>query len=1326
MLCSARIAAQPSTYHHIGVVDGLSHYSALSIYVDERDLIWVGTSDGLNLWSGYDFTVFKTDPNNPESLFCDNIQRVTGNGNGKIWIQTINGVAEFDIGSNSFTTICTGNDYRICSSGDELYIGQGHSIFRVHDCTVELVYSLCDTSVSISALYADAQRHILLVGTSHHGLYKLEQRPDDAVEESRLIDSVNVSEIYSDSSGRYWVGTNNDGVYMSDNGLHSFRNFRHDSHNPNSIGSNFVRTFCEDAHHTIYIGTFDGFNTYNPDDGMLHCYSSLGSYADIGYRTAIESTSVWSIACDRQNNIWIGTYFEGLYYFNPEYNIYRKISASDNERNGLSSPIVSGITEDRNGNLYIATEAGGFCRYDRRADRFEWIRHLNALTLDNSYDNIKSLYYDRTADILWLGTHMGGLFRYDPRTGRLRQFSPPHTHHSTSRIVRQILPWKDRLLLATHAGLWCFDPATETFDRMPGIDQTGIISELVLSRDGRSLWLAGNKPLLYRYDFDQRRMVSYRFSSEETLAGNLSATHLCEDSSGNIWVGTENDGIYIFNTVSTSFEHIDNLTNNKICSIAELADGRFIITTSNGLNLFDYKRHSIIKQQANRELPLSMLNQDALFVASDSTIYAGGIDGMISFRIDQLPSATPPTHIFPMRLTIDGRNQPLHMLPDGHNTGDALIVAPRHSVITVKYAIPNLSFTSADLQYCLSGHGADEWFDMPNDNTVTLINLQPDRYTLQVRIIDKNGELLSMHSFAMRIRPPWYGRWWAYALFALTAIVLMAIVFRIHTYHIELRASLEYERKKRLDQEELGNSKLRFFTNVAHEFRTPLTVIIGHIESLLQSHIFESRISRKLKLIHKSASNLQQLADELLDFRKHEQGYMKIHAEKHDIIKFLRELSIVYREYAATQNITLQFRPETEQLFVWYDAVQLQKVFNNLLSNAIKYIECEHGRITLTASREDQWAVIRVEDNGKGIPASEIEDIFQRFYRTDTVHVGSGIGLSLTKGIVERHGGRIEVESVEHQGSVFTVRLPLGCSHLTGEQIVSMPAAAQIETQIPDTVDDTEDDTLENGGGGKFKMLIAEDNEELQALFGEIFGDMYQVVIANDGAQALDIMKHFTPDIIVSDIVMPNMNGFEFCKAVKSNFETSHIPFIALTAYASTANNIRGFQLGADDYIAKPFNTNILISRCNNLINSRLAMREKFSGQQHVEPQNLVYTSLDKQFIEQAMKVIEAHIDNPQFNITLFAKEMSIARTKLFAKMKAISGQTPSEFIRTIKLQRAAELLVNNPEYNVSDICELLGFSTPRYFSTCFKQKYGISPLQYRQRRGRLDDNSDV
>lgn len=254
-------------------------------------------------------------------------------------------------------------------------------------------------------------------------------------------------------------------------------------------------------------------------------------------------------------------------------------------------------------------------------------------------------------------------------------------------------------------------------------------------------------------------------------------------------------------------------------------------------------------------------------------------------------------------------------------------------------------------------------------------------------------------------------------------------------------------------------------------------------------------------------------------------------------------------------------------------------------------------------------------------------------------------------------------------------------------------------------------------------MLVAEDNEELRALFVEIFGDSYQVVLAGDGAEALEIMKRFTPDIIVSDIVMPNMNGFEFCKAVKGNFETSHIPFIALTAYASTANNIRGFQLGADDYIAKPFNTSILLSRCNNLINNRIAMREKFGGQQHIEPQNLVYSSMDRQFIERAMEVIDANIDNPQFSITFFAKEMAMARTKLFVKLKAISGQTPSEFIKTIKLQRAADMLVNNPEYNVSDICELLGFNTLRYFSTCFKQKYGISPLQYRHRRGRLGDS---
>ena len=1326
LLRFAETAAQPYTYHHVGVNDGLSHYSVLSIYVDERDLVWVGTSDGLNLWSGYDFTVFKTDPEDSGSLFCDNILRVTGDRNGRIWILTLNGIAQFDISDNRFTTLCTGDDYCIASSGGRLLAGRGNTVFMLREGEMAPVCSLSDASAEITALYADFEHDVILAGTSRHGLWRLKRLGDGTFRESLVLDDVHVTEIYRDSRSRYWIGTNNDGVYVSSDDLSSFRNFRHDSHDANSIGSNFVRTFCEDADQMIYIGTFDGFNTCDPVDGTLHRYTSLGSYTDLGYRTAIESTSVWTIACDSRNNIWIGTYFEGIYCFNPGHNIYSKVTASDNEHNGLSSPIVSGIAEDRSGNLYIATEAGGFCRYDRRTGRFEWVRHLNSQAQDYSYDNIKSLYYDPSADLLWLGTHRGGLFRYDPRTGRLRQYSPPHTRHSTSRIVRQILPWRDRLLLATHAGLWCFDPVSETFDRLSGIEMTGIISELALSADGRSLYLAGDRQLLYRYDFQSRSISSCRFGSEETLAGNLAASHLLEDSSGRIWVGTENDGIYLFRPDSSSFEHICNLTNNKVCSICELADGRFVVTTSNGLNLLDAYGRSTLKLEAHRELPLRMFNQDALFIASDSTIYAGGIDGMISFRIDHLSPAAPLMSIFPMRLTVDGRNCPLDMLDGG------VTEIPHNSAVTVKYAVPNLSLISADLQYRLRGHGDDEWIEMPNDNTVTLINLQPALYTLQVRAVDKNGQFFSMHSASLRIMPPWYGRWWAYALLALVALVLLAVVFRIHSTHIELRASLEYERKKSLDQEELGKSKLRFFTNVAHEFRTPLTIIIGHIESLLQSQIFEPRLYRKLMLIYKSATNMQQLTDELLDFRKHEQGYMKIQASEHDLIHFLQELSIVYREYAATQNIVLQFRPQTERLMVWYDTVQLQKVVSNLLSNALKYTECEHGRITLTASREDEWAVIRVEDNGKGIPAAEIESIFQRFYRTDTVHVGSGIGLSLTKGIVERHGGRIEVQSVENQGSVFTVRLPLGSDHLAADQIASKPAAVQTEVAIPDIPDmpDVAEEIVDQsiqqsvrGGERRFKMLVAEDNEELRALFVEIFGDSYQVVLAGDGAEALEIMKRFTPDIIVSDIVMPNMNGFEFCKAVKGNFETSHIPFIALTAYASTANNIRGFQLGADDYIAKPFNTSILLSRCNNLINNRIAMREKFGGQQHIEPQNLVYSSMDRQFIERAMEVIDANIDNPQFSITFFAKEMAMARTKLFVKLKAISGQTPSEFIKTIKLQRAADMLVNNPEYNVSDICELLGFNTLRYFSTCFKQKYGISPLQYRHRRGRLGDS---
>lgn len=939
--------------------------------------------------------------------------------------------------------------------------------------------------------------------------------------------------------------------------------------------------------------------------------------------------------------------------------------------------------------------------------------------------------------------------------------------------MRQILPWRDRLLLATHGGVWTFAPETERFERLPGADHRGIISELCLSKQGDRLWIAGKEPLLYRYDFAQQRMLSYRFGSQKSLSGNLSASHLYEDSAGRIWVGTENDGIYLFHPAETRFEHLNNFSGNRICSIAELSDGRFVVTASNGINIFDYDTRSTLKQQTRREVPLQMINQDALFIASDSTLFVGGIDGMVSFRMEEITTTDPSARIFPMSVRVDGREQASTLLAGaegGKRRQRLRLSSARMSTFSVKYAVPNLAFTSMNLEYRLHWRNGDAWTPMPDGNTVTLVNLQPGWYELQVRAIDKNGKVAATHSFALRILPPWYDRWWAWMLYVLLFGVLLFFGIRSRLNHMRLLTSLEYERRHSHEQEELGKSKLRFFTNVAHEFRTPLTVIIGHIESMIQSRISDPRIYKKLMLIYKSSISLQNLTGELLDFRKHEQGFMKICAAENDLVRLLKENYTIFREYALTRGIEMQFRPQFDRILVWYDERQMQKVINNLLSNALKYTERERGRIVVSVSADAEQAVLRVEDNGQGIPAGEIEFIFQRFYRTDKVHVGSGIGLALTKGIIELHGGTIEVESVEGEGSAFIVRLPLGRAHLSEEQIAkggSTLLERPLQSDAPQFGAETElsdgeaataglggaaetetDGAAETGLGGaaetglggaaetleaenadgrkRYRMLVVEDDEQLRDLLGEIFRDHYEVEIAADGLDALERMKHAVPDIIVSDIVMPHMNGFELCKAVKTCFDTSHIPFVALTAHASAANNILGFQVGADDYITKPFNANILISRCNNLINSRIVLKEKFSRQQHVEPQNLVYTKLDREFLDRAMAVIEANIRNPEFSINQFAKEMCMARTKLFVKFKAISGQTPSEFIMTIKLRRAADMLLNNAELNVTDICDRLGFSTLRYFSKCFKDTYRISPMQYRRRQGRIKEEEEA
>ena len=639
--------------------------------------------------------------------------------------------------------------------------------------------------------------------------------------------------------------------------------------------------------------------------------------------------------------------------------------------------------------------------------------------------------------------------------------------------------------------------------------------------------------------------------------------------------------------------------------------------------------------------------------------------------------------------------------------------------MNLEFAVSNyIAANQHEFVYRLEGF-SNGWTKIYKQRTITYTNLSPGDYTLIVKPAGINNVYQPEYRLNITVLPPFYKTIWAYLIYVVITISLLYYIVRTYHGRIKLQESLKYEKQHIRDVEELNQSKLRFFTNISHEFRTPLTVIVGQIEMLLQVQSFPPAIYNKLLNVYKNGLQLRGLISELLDFRKQEQGHMKIKVSRHNLVDFLYENYLLYIEYASTRHIKFYFNKDQDQLEVWYDSRQMQKVINNLLSNAFKYTP-EKGSISINISKRGEEAIIEVQDSGKGIKPEEAGKIFERFYQTsnDPENTqGTGIGLALSKGIVELHKGRIEVSSNQTSGTTFTIALKLGNAHFTAEQIeteepkeeeaaVIVESKFMVEQQV---LDDTVKERIKGA-----KVLIVEDNDSLREMLAGLFEPYYEIITAADGEEGLKEARDRMPDLIISDVVMPKMTGIELCKQIKQDFETCHIPVVLLTARTAIEHTIEGLRIGADDYITKPFNVNLLISRCNNLVNSRIVLQEKFSKQPQTRVQMLATNPMDKDLLDRTVAIIEKNMDNAEFSLNDVIRELCISRTNFFSKMKAITGQTPNDFILTIRLKKAAYLLKNELFLSIAEVADRTGFSSPRYFSRCFKEVYGISPLFYR------------
>ncbi len=1187
-------------------------------------------------------------------FLSNTVLRITGNRNGKVYLLCTDGVAEFDLATQRFKTLLQGNVDAIYFN-EKLYIGKREEVFVYNESTgnFDLFYHLAGKNITLSCLHLDKNKNLWL-GTTSNGIYCLSEDKNL----SRPVTKGNITSIYEDSSNELWIGSWEEGLYrVKTDG--SIENLRHNPMNTNSLCSNFVRSCCEDNSGDLWIGTFNGLNRYDRETGQFHLYTANGNSPD-----GLTHSSIWCIVKDGQGTIWLGTYFGGVNYFNPEYEIYTRYKVGDTEKAGLSSPIVGRMTEDKDGNLWICTEGGGVNVYDRINNTYRWYRHEEGKN-SISHNNVKAIYYDRANEIMWIGTHLGGLNKLDLRTNRFTVYRMKAGDPTSlpSDIVRDIIPYKDKLVVATQKGVCLFSPATGSCEQLfqetkegRGID---MVASLCIDNDG-TLWVAATGEGVYSYRFDTGKLTNYPHNpANPNSLSNNNINNIMQDSNGNLWFSTSGSGLDRYRKESDDFENFDmqkdGLSSDCIYEVFEssIQKGHLLLITNQGFSEFDYPNQKFYNYGTENGFPLTAVNENALFVTHDGEVFLGGIQGMISFW-----------------------EKKLHFSPKSYN-----ILLSRLLV---------------------------------ND-------LNPGKYTL---VIKSQRDGIKEAKLLIIVLPSWYETWWAYLIYTIVTISLLWYLIQNYNSRIKLRESLKYEKKHIEDLEALNQSKLRFFTNISHEFRTPLTLIVGQVETLLQVQTFTPNIYNKVLGIYKNSLQLRELITELLDFRKQEQGHMKIKVSRHNLVNFLYENYLLFLEYASSKQINFKFNKQKDDIEVWYDQKQMQKVINNLLSNALKHTKAE-DTISINVSQEEDYAIIEIKDTGSGIAAAEIDKIFDRFYQTEHLNslntgAGTGIGLALTKGIIELHQGTIRVESEPGKGSSFIITLKLDKKHFTEEEIAQESTEStirQTETIVPsvEIIPDSEWKEEENKRIEGAKMLIVEDNESIKQMLAGIFETFYQVSTASDGEEALEMIQKEMPSIILSDVVMPRMSGTELCKRIKTDFNTCHIPVVLLTARTAIEHNIEGLKIGADDYITKPFNTNLLISRCNNLVNSRRLLQEKFSKQPQTFAQMLATNPMDKEMLDRAMDIIERHLDDTDFNVNIFAREMGMARTNLFTKLKAVTGQTPNDFILNIRLKKGAVMLRNNPELNITEISDRIGFSSSRYFSKCFKEIYHVSPLAYRK-----------
>jgi len=1324
--------SQNIAFEHLGLQKGLSQVSVTSLLQDDLGRIWIGTRDGLNVYDGTRTNTFRPKRGDANSILGHNIRRLKKEGD-YIWAATNRGVSRLNIKTLQFEQFPFNGVLSIQPLKGHLLVGTSRGLFELNPQTkgFTLKSNVFDYNSSVHSMKVDNAGVLWLC--SDEGLYKYEVDEDMS---TRVLEG-RIRTVYTDSRKRIWVGTADDGVILLNRQNTVTRRFRHGSAD-STLTNNIIRDIIEDTKGNIWVGTFLGLSIIDGESLQINNY--LQSDSD---PKSLSHNSIYCMLKDYQGTIWVGTYFGGVSYYNPDYHIYQQFPVARNSKMGVNYHVIGKILEDNEKNLWIATEGGGLDYFNQSTQTFE-----HYLFSDKpgglSSNNIKALHMADKEHLL-IGTHLGGLNVMNLKT---RQFQSYRYHQEDasslpSDIITTIIPFKDYYLLGTHKGIVRFDFKERSFSPFITNQETAnTIGDVIfcLFEDSFGLlWIGTERNGLCVYNPKTEEIRRYADEIGVNSISSNSIYCIFEDHQFRLWIGTLGGGLnryYRKEDRFTNYSQANNqLPSDFIYGIEESRFGYLWVATSKGLVRFDVDNEHFYTYEQSNGFPLHELNEGSLYLSNDGEVYVGGINGLVSFNEEDLLKTVGR---FKLLLTsVDVNNTRIAPGADSKLLRydlpftDEINLEPNQDIFTINYSACNYVTTNhTTYEYQLEGFNT-EWVMAANQSSVTYTNLDAGTYTFRVRVRSSNdNSIVDVKNLKIVVHPPFYKTWYAYVGYFMVIVLIILWINQFYLSRVRLEDSLKAEKREKEQMNDLHQSKLRFFTNISHEFRTPLTLITGTLESILEDAKTAPRVYKKLLTINGNANRLNSLVTELLDFRKLEQGYLKLKVSEYKIAGFLDEIFQSFVEYSHCHKIDYKYSAPSDSLSLWFDKKQLEKVFYNLLSNAFKVVDNGDGRVMLDVIEQTTYIDIVVSDNGPGMSKEEQEKVFDRFYQIDkfsgkTSGQGTGIGLALCKGIVQTHHGEVLVAGQEGQGMSFTIRLKKGNKHFTDSELVDdVPTDDQPITVMTDEflAIENEEPVSDNAP----RLLIVEDNKEARNMLIDIFSSSYKIMDAPDGEEGLKMAIDQQPDLIISDVMMPKLSGTQMCAKLKRNIQTSHIPIILLTARTAMEYKIEGIETGADDYVTKPFNVKLLRARVKNLLKNRWLTQQKFKNNPSAEVKEVVNNAIDHKLLEEACAVVERHIDDTDFDVNDFAREVGLGRTRLYTKIKGVTGQTPNEFILSIRLKKAAEMLVEQPQLNISEVAYAVGFGTPRYFSRCFREHFGVTPSKYTQANAPVSNGEEA